>query len=347
MCTRPLIGIPVGKTDKGKIKYSISKYQEDLFEKESTTLLSHQRNPYCDAIIIPCGKCPECRLKYAKQWSDRCMLELKQHDSNYFLTLTFNDDYLSRYKYIVKDNHNKDTVRYSVPKSEFQKFMKRLRKNTGQKISYLMCYEYGSINKRPHAHYIIFGLKLDDLQFYKLSETNEPLYTSPTLDKCWTYEEEVPFSDKKISLSKGYIVVGSVTAESCSYVARYTTKKAYGYDESNYLRENGMQPEYISMSLRPAIGRTWFEENKDIVSERTHVIGQNGQKIRFPRIYKRYLENDTNDLEILEDIKDYNFANQVDSSYQASLLSSKDFLGRLEDKEISLNAKKACFNRNL
>lgn len=65
-------------------------------------------------LQIPCGRCMGCRLERSRQWATRCMHEAQLHDRNSFITLTFNDE---------KINNN-----YSLIKSDFQNFIKRLRK---------------------------------------------------------------------------------------------------------------------------------------------------------------------------------------------------------------------------
>lgn len=40
-------------------------------------------------IMIPCGQCIECRQTKAREWQVRIGEEIKDHDYNYFITLTF------------------------------------------------------------------------------------------------------------------------------------------------------------------------------------------------------------------------------------------------------------------
>ena len=48
-------------------------------------------------LSLPCGQCIGCRLERSRQWAVRCMHEASLHDSNCFITLTFDDDYDSGY----------------------------------------------------------------------------------------------------------------------------------------------------------------------------------------------------------------------------------------------------------
>jgi len=43
---------------------------------------------------LPCGKCVECLLERARDWSIRCTHEASTHAKNAFITLTYSDDNL-------------------------------------------------------------------------------------------------------------------------------------------------------------------------------------------------------------------------------------------------------------
>ena len=80
-------------------------------------------------------------------------------------------------------------------------FFKRLRKDLShdrRKIKYYACGEYGDTYGRPHYHAIVFGISPNDK---KLVEEN------------WPY---------------GFVRIGTVTYDSCRYVAGYVQKKLYG-----------------------------------------------------------------------------------------------------------------------
>ena len=103
------------------------------------------RYSYKKYMLVPCGKCVNCKLNYAKMWSIRIMHELKDWQCASFVTLTYDD------KHLPKDN--------SLDKRDLQLFFKRLRENLkGHKIKYFACGEYGEQYGRPHYHIIIFGI---------------------------------------------------------------------------------------------------------------------------------------------------------------------------------------------
>lgn len=199
---------------------------------------------YSDAgipqIPIPCGHCIGCRLKYSRIWADRMLAESMYHDSNYFVTLTYNDENLPP----KKDG----SPIHSINKRHIQLFMKRLRKMfPEQRIRFYACGEYGSQSMRPHYHLILFGLKLDDLKVLRQNNLGQFYYTSDSFNKLW------PF---------GYHIITDVSWDTCAYVARYVTKKQYGNNKSVYEKYN-FEPEFSLMSNKPGIGRDFFEDRAE------------------------------------------------------------------------------------
>lgn len=222
-------------------------------------------------IEIACGQCIGCRLERSRQWAVRCMHEASLHEDNCFLTLTFNNESLA-----ARPNPE------SLDVTEWQKFMKRLRKKYGSNIRFFHCGEYGELNQRPHYHAILFGFDFPDKELFSISNGNK-LYISDSLSKLW------PF---------GYATIGNCTFESCAYVARYIMKKVTG-DQSfeHYLQEideetgefTSRKPEYITMSRRPGIGKDWINTHIDDVYPRDYII-VNGKKCRPPKFYDKVLE---------------------------------------------------------
>jgi len=167
----------------------------------------------------------------------RCMHEASLHADNCFVTLTYADDKLP-------DDGN-------LRKEDFQKFLKRLRHKTGR-FRYFHCGEYGERFGRPHYHACFFGVDFPDRVIYS-EQDNVRLYTSQVLADCWGH---------------GFCTVGDLTFESAAYVARYVMKKVTGdRADSHYMRLNEdtgeltqVEPEYVTMSRRPGIGRDWYEK---------------------------------------------------------------------------------------
>jgi len=197
------------------------------------------------------------------------MHEAQMHEENCFITLTYSDENLPTDE--------------SINVKHFQKFIKKLRKSVEpKKIRYLHCGEYGEESRRPHYHAIIFNHDFEDKQLCR-ADQKMPLWTSQTLDTLWQY---------------GFTNIGNVTFASASYVAKYILKKINGatapahYSHiTRYGESVQLQPEYMTMSRRPGIGFTWWQQFKDEVYP-CDFITFNGHKQKPPKYYRRFLESE-------------------------------------------------------
>lgn len=180
--------------------------------------------PFKDkVIIIPCGKCPGCKIDHANEFATRVCMEIKNSKKNAFLTLTYNNENLPEKRSLVK--------------KDLQKFWKRLRKS-GEKVRYLCSGEYGPRTSRPHYHAVVLNYWPEDAKTYKPNITGDMLYTSEKLNKIW---------------GKGYVIVGRVNYETAAYVARYVYKKAFGLNKE-YFKKKKKEPEFTLSSRRPGLG---------------------------------------------------------------------------------------------
>lgn len=224
-------------------------------------------------VEVPCGQCIGCRLERSRQWAIRCVHESSLYEDNCFITLTYNDENLPADGGLVL--------------SDFQKFMKRLRKRFGDGIRFFHCGEYGENFGRPHYHACLFNFDLPDRELWSI-RNGVRLYTSEILNEVW---------------GKGFCSVGDVTFESAAYVARYITKKVTGEAADDHYQSLNLdtgeivwlRPEYTTMSRRPGIGKGWYE----IYGEATHhddYIIMNGKKMKPPKYYDGLFELNEEDL---------------------------------------------------
>ena len=253
-CFKPLHGY------RAREKNSSGKY---------SIVFNHKFGYLDKPVILPCGQCIGCRLERSRQWAIRCMHESQLHEDNCFLTLTFDNDHLNSTGTLVK--------------SDFQKFMKRLRKHFApKKIRFYHCGEYGEKTRRPHHHALIFGLDFSDKELHKVTFNGDKLYTSETLDRLW---------------GQGIAVIGDVTFDSAAYVARYITKKITGeMADDHYVNVDiitgevhKLIPEYNTMSRKPGIAKAWYEKFKKDVYPFDEVIIK-GKKVRPPKFYDSQYE---------------------------------------------------------
>jgi len=224
-----------------------------------------------DAQTVPCGRCDACLLSRSRDWSLRCVHELRYHTQSAFLTLTYRDDAL------VYGGNSRATL----VKSHLQDFWKAYRhylnrKEHGQSIRYFACGEYGSLRYRPHYHAIIFGHDFPDKEITTVTN-DTPYYSSRLLNDLWGH---------------GSCIIGNVNPQSCAYVARYTLKKAYGGDAKKWLRENLIEPEFLSMSLKPGIGAQFYTDYKSDMYPSDIMVMDNGGVVKPPRYYGKLLRRE-------------------------------------------------------
>lgn len=238
-------------------------------------------------LEVACGQCLGCRLDRALMWSMRIVHESVLHadyEGNAFITLTYRDPEECDSSQFAKGHYIPGD--YSLRKQHFQKFIKRLRKYFPQKIRYFHCGEYGELG-RPHYHACLFNCSFNDMELFKSTEGIHT-YTSATLEQLWPY---------------GFSTIGEVNYDTAQYTARYCLKKITGHmADDHYLRcdEYGvaywLQPEYVTMSLKPGIGHDWYQQFKNDVfpADETPVPGK-GVISKVPRYYQTILESEDPD----------------------------------------------------
>ena len=196
-------------TDVEKISYaSVKDGRKDL------TGHGHFENKdyyYDRYATIRCGKCEACRQKAAKDWAIRAAMETETRGEPCFITLTYDPEH-------VPDQ---------LTKKHVQDFLKRLRHETNEHISYMAAGEYGEHTHRPHYHLLIWGWKPKQTRIYAQKQSYI-LYQSEDLKRLWPY---------------GFSLVsfGGTAA-----AAKYTAK---------YLRKGGG---FLLTSRRPALGRQYL-----------------------------------------------------------------------------------------
>lgn len=270
-CVNPLV-----RTESGVI------YPLQTCEMLSSTQVLNRTGDIIDlstgqGTLIPCGNCRGCLSDRAQEWSNRLVMESSLWPENWFVTLTFDDEHLVE----------QCGIYHTLKVDHLQRFMKNLRREVyPDKIRFFACGEYGDRKKtwRPHYHLILFNLhlKVDEVHYLKTTEQNNDLFTSDLIAKCWPY---------------GFNTCGSVTFESCGYVARYTLKKLTGRDGRKEYDDAHKKAPFIVMSRRPGIGHDylvshdWTNEPNILVSD-----GDSTHSVPAPKYLERYIRKIDRDL---------------------------------------------------
>lgn len=336
MCTKPLKGFKYGETKNGKPNYIITSGDCDHIEVSSSGAIVRcfdhfvsdtAANVIWDNIPIPCGKCLECRLEYARQWADRCMLEAQDHKENSFITLTYDDDHIPTCEGFDPVTGEQKTFN-TLCKRDLQLFMKSLREHLrpdGILVRFYASGEYGEQFMRPHYHISLFGWIPKDLKLYKMSNMGYCLYKSDELKDIW---------------KKGDVIVSEMTWDTCNYVARYQVKKLSGTLDDETRVFSGIQKEFVTMSRRPGIGLNWYLSHDVCYAAflNQYLKGKDESiKISPNRYFDSYLEK--TDPERLCEIKEVRKHFQEQKKKIGLLNSSLSYQEILDVKDYNLKAK--------
>ena len=265
---------------------------------------------YGEKMEVACGQCLGCRLDYSRMWAMRIVHEASLYEytgGNSFVTLTYRDMLDCDLEQCEKQLYVPDD--FSLHKSHFQKFMKRLRKAfPDREIRYFYAGEYGKKCKhgidlervgcplcntgRPHFHAALFNITFDDLEAYQ-SDGAVTRYTSPKLEKIWGY---------------GFVDVADLTFSSAAYISKYILKKVGGVMADDHYCSVDMtgeiiyiSPEFVGMSRGNAsskgqlcgIGAKWYEKYKDEVFGDDGVpVPGHGMVHGVPRYYEKILREE-------------------------------------------------------
>lgn len=199
--------------------------------------------PDAQPLHLPCGGCLGCRMERARSWALRCKLELEDHDSAVFTTLTYAPE----------------TEPVTLQKSHLQRWLKRFRKAVGpnRTIRFFASGEYGEKTQHPHYHAILFGASVGDADL---------------VDETWGlgFTQTKPVNARNIAYTAGY------TSKKIGYLKAAAEERIDLETGEVY----HWQPPFIQMSRRPGLGAT--ARNKYRHSWRAFAV-YDGTPIPVPR----------------------------------------------------------------
>lgn len=207
-----------------------------------------------EKIPVPCGKCPPCKIRRVNSWVFRLEQEMKRSTSAHFVTLTYDTNSVP-----ISQNGF-----MTLQKKDFQDYMKRLRKLTTNVIKYYAVGEYGTNNKRPHYHAIIFNVP--DTEMHA---------------QAWSvYASQL-----------GSVHIGKVTNDSMAYCMKYIDKPAAAKLHSR----DDRVPEFSLMSKKLGenyIDNPHIQQYHKADLSRLYLTKLDGYKIALPRYYRLRLYDD-------------------------------------------------------
>jgi len=210
-------------------------------------------------ISVPCGRCIGCLQRRRDQWSIRIFEESKLSVYSSFLTLTYNDNYvplkiLEYNEQTKKYIHDFESYVYlPLVKKDLQKYFKRVRAECPE-LRYFACGEYGSLNRRPHYHGIVFNVPND------------------VLSAKWSTPDGLPL---------GFVTTDEVTMESIHYVTKYMTDQK---ERDTYYPDVTVRPFQI---MSKGLGKNYVDATKDyhLSGSFTEYTSPGGIKHSLPRYY--------------------------------------------------------------
>lgn len=175
-------------------------------------------------INVSCGNCLGCQKRKFFGYRMRLLYELNKYPNSIFVTLTFDNPSLSRFK----DNPNRSLCL----------FLDRFRKKYGRQVRHWFVAEYGSKRGRLHYHGILFNCNLgnDDLQgLWKYGNTfvgyaNE--VTAKYIVKYLTKQDTKGIAPPRVLSSKG-IGLGWLKTPECN-IARKSLQATISLDGYHY-----------------------------------------------------------------------------------------------------------------
>lgn len=235
---------------------------------------------------VDCWKCPHCRRKRAQTWQFRLEQEQKVAYSSIFLTCTYRTAHLPLTKNGLP----------TIKTEDHQKFLKRLRtfltrKHWDEKIRYYGVAEYGTQTKRPHMHYILFGLP-DELTTAVFNQ-EKGIFEHPILTDLWSH---------------GHTYSLPVNTAAIRYVSNYVQKSIKdGFKDKgdDRLKERA----YISDGL----GANWLTDRTMTFYRQNpvpYIIQQDGKKLPMSKYYYKKLYDDDMKAQIQDELEDYR--NEID-----------------------------------
>lgn len=221
--------------------------------------------------VVPCGQCIACRVRHAETWVSRGKAELRLHAASCFTTLTYRPEL----RPATRDAWRRDGRLYLL----------RMQEHFGPGHRYFGVMERGDMGGAPHFHFIEFGHDYRQGGEVIGSSKGHPIYRSELLERLWPH---------------GHVMVGGVTPESISYVARYATKKLSGASSRGVVVEgqrfwpdkdgvlSPLPPAELFCSRRPAIGSAFVDQfGSDLIGG---LRGVGGKRLPTPRAWLRRLK---------------------------------------------------------
>lgn len=146
-------GVLIENRDFTTLNFHLLELRKALKKRSNFSSYNYSRSLYgvkdiLRFVNVPCGRCEECNKSRARGWAFRILKEAEKYNNNFFITFTYDDEFLPMI-------HYNDKYINSLVSDEISKFNKKLktylnRKNIRSDFRFYGVGEYGSKTLRPH-----------------------------------------------------------------------------------------------------------------------------------------------------------------------------------------------------
>lgn len=229
-----------------------------------------------DVIEVPCRHCIACTINkiQALKFYAQCEIATQnlQGYGSSFIRLSYNnanlpviyENKLYRLGELIHDNKVPTNVTPTILRSDFQKFMKRIRIARDRKKlpgtafyrsswKYIYNGEYGDIGGRPHMHLLLFGIGSNEVQ--------------SVFNEYWKF---------------GFIDYKPLKVGAVKYCSEYMFNDVFGKERIKKYTSKGIEPPFLYHSK--GLGKKFFISHKDF---ETGFIMLNGQKTVIPEYIRQ------------------------------------------------------------
>lgn len=205
--------------------------------------------------LVPCGRCFDCRLSRARDWTIRAVMESKIYRLCYFFTLTYDDDHIGNNVVSRSDARH---VRHAL---------EQLDPDSNSFISA----EYGADTHRAHYHGLFYTNRTDfGYSYHYDAKTGATHRTLSCLDIIW---------------QKGFTEASQAEIGSIKYTTGYVLKK---------LKDDAPDGESVEFIIWPrgqkSLGLRYFNQNYELLKTRPFIYGFR-ERFRLPDSFIKRQKN--------------------------------------------------------
>lgn len=212
------------------------------------------RRPFIkDGAAFGCGQCDPCRANRRRIWSARILMEAKSYSDNCFVTLTYEDQYLTR----LEDG------RANLVPRDLELWLKRFRDRVKPtRFRFFGAGEYGEESWRPHFHLAVFNWPV--CVYGKSRYVDE--WNRPWKKDCCPQCDII-----RDTWDRGLVQNAELNDKTAQYICGYVTKKM---TDEGHPALKGLHPEFPRMSK--GLGKDFMWEYASTLLEYPEHIDRRG-----------------------------------------------------------------------